>query len=616
VTVRRGVAHLALLAALLALPSMLGSFSVYILDLALVYVILSLGLSMALGYAGQVNLAQAACFGMGSYTLAILTLKTGIGYWGAFPLSIVGGGLLGLVVAIPSLRVQSHYLGIVTLGLALSFTAILTNWPLTGAAIGLPGIPGPTFPGANFADSSAYYYLLLVVVVVLFALATLMMTTSVGRRFKALRDDSVAAAHSGVEVPLYRIIAFVLAGAYAGVAGALYAGMVHYVSPDTYSLTIMFLLLAMVIMGGRDSLYGAALGAVVLIIVRQEFVSLQQYEQVGYGSLIVLMVVFAPSGLAGLVTSAWTRLLKLAGAAHGPSRIRTLAEGSVDGLGVDARAAALAPAPVAHAPVTDGAPILRIVDVTKRFRGLVALDRVTIDLFPGTIHGIVGPNGSGKTTLFNIITGVYAPSAGSVQLRGTRVSGRRAYRVARQGVARTFQGVRLFHSLTVRENVMVALDASRPRSIWRYALAPWLVLVAERELRRGADRHLARYGLASVADFLGTNLPYGQQRLVEIARAMAARPSILLLDEPAAGLNSHEMRDLAGLIRHIRQAGTTVLLIEHNMGLVMSLCERVTVLASGSVLADGKPDAIARDPRVIEAYLGVSAESAIEKSFA
>jgi branched-chain amino acid transport system permease protein len=247
---------------------------------------------------------------------------------------------------------------------------------------------------------------------------------------------------------------------------------------------------------------------------------------------------------------------------------------------------------------------LEVTDVSKRFKGLQALDGVSLSVAPGAIHGIVGPNGSGKTTLFNIATGVYGPSGGEIRAVGERVSGRVAYRVCRLGVARTFQALRLFGSLTVRENVMVAIDRAGPAAMWRYLVAPWTFRAWERDLRSAADELLARFSLSRVADFKATNLPYGQQRLVEIARAIATQPRILLLDEPAAGLSSAEMDDLRQLVTRIRDSGITVVLIEHNMGLVMSLCDRVTVLAGGRVLAEGAPDEITRDPRVIEAYLG------------
>src|SRR6185437_15616107 len=250
---------------------------------------------------------------------AVLTVKVGLGYWVAFPLSIVATGLLGMLVALPSLRVQSHYLGIVTLGLAIAFSAVLVNASFTGQAIGLPGLPVPQLFGIDLQNEYNFYYLLLAAAVVLLALALLMMRTELGRRFQAMRDDSLAAAHIGIEVPVYRLMSFVIAACYAGVAGALYAGLIQYVSPDTFSLGIMFLLLAMVIVGGRDNLYGAALGAVVLIVVRQQFDNLQQYQQIAYGLLIVAMVVVAPEGLAGLVRMLWRRMkASLSGARLSP----------------------------------------------------------------------------------------------------------------------------------------------------------------------------------------------------------------------------------------------------------------------------------------------------------
>ena len=610
-TLRRVTSVVALIA-LLAVPYGVSRYGIHIVNLVLIFVMLSIGLSIVLGYAGQINLAQAAFFGMGAYATAVLTVKVGLGYWAAFPLSIVAAGLLGLLVSLPSLRVQSHYLGIVTLGLAISFSAVLVNASFTGQAVGLPGLPGPTLPGVDLNDEYNYYYLLLAAAGVLFGLAVLMMRTALGRRFQAMRDDSLAAAHMGVEVPTYRMLSFVIAACYAGVAGALYAGLIRYVSPDTFSLAIMFLLLAMVIIGGRDNLFGAALGATVLLIVREQFEDLQKYQQVAYGLLIVGMVVVAPEGLAGLLKALSRRVRQaVPGARVTPAEAdAALGEEEVSGLGVDGGPAA-ATAPLAvemngreHAPPAGAVPALEINDVSKRFKGLQALDGVSLSVAPGAIHGIVGPNGSGKTTLFNIATGVYGPTSGEIRAVGERVSGRVAYRVCRLGVARTFQALRLFGSLTVRENVMVALDRARPSAMWRYLLAPWTFRALERDLRSGADELLARLSLSRVADFKATNLPYGQQRLVEIARALATRPQVLLLDEPAAGLSSAEMDDLRHLVTRIRDSGITVVLIEHNMGLVMSLCDRVTVLASGRVLAEGAPEDVTRDPSVIETYLG------------
>jgi branched-chain amino acid transport system permease protein len=254
--------------------------------------------------------------------------------------------------------------------------------------------------------------------------------------------------------------------------------------------------------------------------------------------------------------------------------------------------------------------MLEIRGISKRFRGLKALDAVSLTVHPGEIHGIVGPNGSGKTTLFNVVSGFYRPSAGSVLVAGRPVAGARPYQRSLQGVARTFQNLRLFRTLTVRENILVALDRTRTWWIWRYVLSPLSIWRAERELTRRADELLTTFGLVEFADSRPGSLPYGIQRRIELARALAGAPRLLLLDEPAAGLNGEEVRQLADMVRSIRDSGVTVALIEHNMGLVMSLCDRVTVLASGAVIADGTPPEVAATPAVIEAYLGDAALSA------
>ncbi|MFC7111326.1 ABC transporter ATP-binding protein [Nonomuraea rubra] len=266
--------------------------------------------------------------------------------------------------------------------------------------------------------------------------------------------------------------------------------------------------------------------------------------------------------------------------------------------------------------------MLEIRGVTMRFKGLVALDEVSLTVPAGQIRGIVGPNGSGKTTLFNVISGFYTPGQGAVVLHGREVTGMAPYQLAQRGVARTFQNLRLFEDLSVRENLLLGLDRTRTWWIWRYPSLPWKVLGYERALRRRAGELIERFGLVEVADAEPRSLPYGIQRRIELARAMAMSPGLLLLDEPAAGLNGEEVRQLADIVRSIRDSGVTVIIIEHNMGLVMSLCDQVTVLSSGKVIADGPPAEVAVHPDVVAAYLGDSmaapteetAEAAVEEA--
>ncbi|GIH15983.1 branched-chain amino acid ABC transporter ATP-binding protein/permease [Rugosimonospora africana] len=576
------------------LPYGLNLYAMHVADVALVFAVLAIGLGLAMGVAGQVNLAQVAFFGVGSYAVAILTTHYGYGFWPAALLSLVATVVIGLLVGTPALRVQSHYLGIVTLGLAVAFTNWVTNAALAGGASGISGIPVPPLGGVDLSSDYLYWYVEVVVFAAALAFGLFVVRTPLGRRMRAMRDDSLAAGAVGAEVPMLRMAAFGLASVYGGLAGVLYAGLIRYVSPDTFSMTNMFLLLAMVIIGGRQSLVGCVVGALALSLLREALSDASTYAQLGYGVVVVLAVVFAPTGLAGL-----------------PARLRS---GWRKRRGEGASAAVLGPfrpfpaAPQASAPVGPG-PLLEVQQISKRFRGLWALREVSLSVGAGEIRGIVGPNGSGKTTLFNVISGLYRPSGGTVRLGGAPVGGRRPYQLSHAGLARTFQNLRLFNNLTVRENVLVAADRSRTRGIWRYAVWQVGVVRRDRALRARADAMLDQFGLSAFADALPRSLPYGIQRRVEIARAMVSGPRLLLLDEPAAGLNGEEVRQLGEIVRSIRDSGVTVVIIEHNMGLVMSLCERITVLASGEVIAEGGPAEVAATPRVIEAYLGDSAMS-------
>jgi branched-chain amino acid transport system permease protein len=579
-----GLVALAVVAWLL--PYRLDVYWISVADTALLFALLAVGMGLVMGIAGQVNLAQIAFFGVGAYATAILTTHDGYGFWVAGLLAVAATVLTGLVVGTPALRIQSHYLGIVTLGLAVAFVDWITNSPVTGGDSGISGIPTPPLFGIDLSSQYLYYYLELVVLALGLAFGLFVVHTPLGRRMRAMRDDALAAGSSGAEIGVLRMIAFVLASVYGGVAGVLYAGLIHYIAPETFSIANMFLLLAMVIIGGRRSLAGCVTGAIVLTVAQQELINLAAYAQLGYGLLVVLVVVFAPSGLVGIpgrIASWWGRRRSALSMSLEPFQ----------------------PLPVA--PTSGSGVLLEVSGLVKRFRGVTAVAGVSFEVRRGEILGVVGPNGSGKTTLFNVISGLYRPSGGRVVLDGRVVSGARPYRISRLGVARTFQHLRLFGNLTVRENLLVALDRTRSWWSWRYVCWPFGVWRHERSLRLRASELLASFGLSQFAGARPGALPYGIQRRLELARAMAAAPRLLLLDEPAAGLNGEEQRQLAGIVRSIRDSGVTVVLIEHNMGLVMSLCSRVVVLDSGTVIAEGAPAEVSRDPAVLEAYLGTSA---------
>ena len=571
------------------LPYRLNIYWISVADTALLFALLAIGMGLVMGIAGQVNLAQIAFFGAGAYATAILTTHDGYGFWTAAVLAMLATVVMGVVVGTPALRVQSHYLGIVTLGLAVAFIDWITNAPITNGDSGISGIPTPPLFGIDLTSDYLYYYLELIVLAAGLGFGLFIVRTPLGRRMRAMRDDPLAAGAAGVEIRRVRMIAFVLASIYGGAAGVLYAGLIHYIAPETFSIADMFLLLAMVIIGGRQSLAGCVIGAIALTVVQQELINLAAYAQLGYGLVVVAVVVFAPTGLAGI-----------------PARAVAIYR-SRRGGNAGAALEQFQPLKPSSAFGPSGEVLLEVSHLTMRFRGVVALNDVSLAVRSGEILGVVGPNGSGKTTLFNVVSGIYRPSSGRIALDGRVISGARSHRVSQLGIARTFQHLRLFRNLTVTDNLLVSLDRTRTWWSWRYIFWWPGVWRHDRSLKLRAAALLARFGLAQFRSSLPGALPYGIQRRLEIARAMASAPRLLLLDEPAAGLNGEERSQLAAIVRSIRDSGVTVVLIEHNMGLVMSLCERVLVLDSGSVIAEGVPADVARHPAVLAAYLGRSA---------
>ncbi len=582
---QRWLLWLVVVAVAVAGSGALDGYAVHTLDVALIFAILAVGLSLTQGVAGQINLAQVAVFGISGYTTAVLTTTFHWDFWATLPVSVLLALAAGLLLGLPALRMQSHYLGIVTLGLAIAFSSFAANAPLLGGAAGISNIPSPGLLGISFNTDHQYFYLLLGALVLGLLYADFIRGSGLGLRLRAMRDDHVAAAAIGIHVAAMRVAAFAFGALFAGLAGNLYAGLIGYVSPDTFSIFVMFELLAMMMIGGRQSIYGSAAGAILVIVAQSLLINFQNYAQLGYGVLQVAVVVAAPMGLAGLAYRTW----RLARTRHASGTTVQIAP----------YAGRLAQAdPVA---AIDGT-VIGVTGLSKRFGALRALDDVTLDIHGGVIQGIVGPNGSGKTTLFNVLTGLYRADGGTVTVLGVNVLRRRPDQLSQIGVARTFQNVRLFRSLSVLENTQVGIR--RSGRLWEYAVAPWRGAARDREARRKALEILDGLGLSAVAKQLPGELPYGLQRRVEIARALAGEPRLLLLDEPAAGLNGDEVRELGDILRDVRRVGVNVVLIEHNMSLVMSLCDRVAVLNFGQLLIESEPAIVSHDPAVVEAYLG------------
>jgi branched-chain amino acid transport system permease protein len=525
----------------------------------------AIGLSILLGNVNQISVGQAGFFGIGAYSVGYLTVDRGWPFWTAAPLGIALAAATGVGLGFVALRFRGHYLAMATLAFGLIAAGVFHAAPFLGHASGVTGIPYPQAGPLTISGHAAYWFAWIVA----FAVALLSLSLlrgRAGRAFEAIRNDELAAETIGIPTRRYKILAFAYAGALAAAGGATFAAFLGLVNPDAVGIALSVDILLMVVLGGSGLISGALFGAALIGYLNVVGHQYDNWREVGYGAVVVLCVIFAPGGVLGT--------LRRLAFPRTPS----------------ARAVPTVPAAVTAAPAVraPAAEPLAVRGVTKRFGGLVALDDVSFALQPGTLTSLIGPNGAGKTTLFNAICGIGQPSAGRIAIGGADVTGWRPHRVAALGVGRTFQNARLFGEMTVLENVVAAAAANRR--------------VADRRARTV----LARLGLDQLAGVLAKDLAFGDRRRAELARAVAAEPWLLLVDEPAAGLNQPERARLHADLLALRDAGTTLLLIEHDMKLVMAISQRVIVLEFGRVIADAAPAAVQRDPRVVAAYLGTA----------
>jgi branched-chain amino acid transport system permease protein len=546
---------------------------------ATTYAIAVLGMVVVLGYTGQINLAQAAFFGFGAYGVALGTVSYGLSFWVSLALGIGIAGLAGGILGMTTLRLGGHYLAMITISFQQIFDLVAVNWiEVTHGPDGIAGIGRPSLFGHELSDDRAYLLLCSLVLYAMIGAVWYLPQTRLGRAMRGVRENELAAEVVGVHTLRTKVIAFTLCAALGGVGGGLYAGGFAYISPDNFNFQRAVEFLSMVLLGGAQSPFGGALGTTLLILLpewlKEMPPSLQFIKDVYlaiYGLAVILIMVFMPEGIWGLLRNGW-------------KKFRTVLP--VDTSGIKPLNLDIA--------VTQTTPLLRLEGMQKFFGGLRAVDGIDLEVSRGTVHALIGPNGSGKTTTLNVVNGIYKATGGRIFIDGNDVTLKSPHERAGHGLGRTFQNIRLFPSMSALENVIVG--AQRDNN----PIEP-----GAKALRARAMSALQFVGLADKADTIVRSLPYGHQRLVEIARALAGHPKLLLLDEPAAGLNQTEKMELVELLKKLRSGhGLTVFLIDHDMGLVEKVSDRITVLNFGKKIAEGTPQEVLRHPDVIAAYLG------------
>ncbi|MEA2936104.1 MAG: branched-chain amino acid transport system ATP-binding protein livM [Variibacter sp.] len=564
-------------------------YSLRLFMIFMVYAVIALGLNILVGLAGLVSLGQAGLFALGSYAGAILATRYGFDLLTSSVVAVLISSAFGALLAYPTVRVRGVYLAVITIAFGLIVENIAIELQgLTGGTTGISGIPKPSVFGVQLGGMR--YYWVLAVVLFLVALVTHNLKRSrFGRAMLAVSQSETAARSVGLNVTGVRTLAFVISAATAGLAGVLYAFLNSYISPDifTFSDSIRFLL--MVIFGGAGTTTGALLGALILTYLPEYLQHLQYWQKFAYGLLLALVMFVLPLGVFGTFISLIARV-----------RPASRSIDTAESIPVE-RATRNA-----EDPSSRGAR-LSSNGLTVRFGGLTALNDVMLTVEPGEIHALIGPNGAGKSTFVNTVTGFYRPDAGVFDIDGVSLNGSSPHAIARQGFARTFQNTELFGELTVLENVMIGYQRRFRYNLFDAAVRTPKFRREEDDCKAVAVSLLKFVGLDDYAHEQARFLPFGLQRRLEIARALAAAPRILLLDEPAAGLTTQEIDHLDEMIRRIASLGISVLLIEHHVELIMSVADRVTVLDYGIVIASDVPGIVQNDERVIEAYFGTSA---------
>ena len=566
--------------ALFSIAPLFGAYYLRLFTIAAIYILVCIGLNVIVGFTGQFSLGHAAFFAVGAYGGVIIGNYGSFSFWPSLFLSVFFGIIVGVLVGYPSLKVTGHLLAMMTIGFSTIVSTLLVEWQkVTGGPNGIRAMGKIHLAGHKLSKIEIYYVFILIVIGMMYV-THLLLKSKFGRSFTATRDNRIAAECMGIDTMKSKLISFTYSAVLASMAGCMYAYYSNFISPTTFSVTASISFLTMIVIGGSGTFAGPVIGALIITILPEYLGFLAEYKSIFYGALIIICIFLFPVGIGGIIKEKFP-IFK---AISKPGNIMK--------------------DPLKQVESTDYENILTLDNICKRFGGLDALSDINLSVKKGSVHSLIGPNGAGKTTLLNVITGLHTPDAGRIWFKKQLISGKKPHAVAVSGISRTFQNVQVFNKMNILDNVIVGshrvLSSRLLPSIMRHPD----FIKEERLAEARAWALLELVGLDAVAEREASSLSAGQQRLLEIARALASEPDLLLLDEPAAGLHQFEIDGLKEIINKLTAKGVTILLIEHHLDFVMDISDCVTVLNFGKKIAEGLPEEIQSNEGVIEAYLG------------